>query len=419
MPERGRRAMGYRLSVCIPNYNRPGRLERLVRGFAGQIVQGGMEREVEICIRDDCSPASPSAIIENIKREFPGAAILYERNRQNMGMDYNFLHSVRMAGGRYVWIVGNDDMPESGALRKIMGITGAGGYGEPDIIVTFDSYGYDGAFVGTVYPLGGGVQNAVLFDTSDKGQFHGLVMAAKDNSALFGFLSNVVFKRKRWLEHGDMFEDKMSSIFIQVYMNMQTLVEGAKYLYVPEKIIVNFLDDGTNQTLDRTYRIAAGLYDAMDYFFRGEERGRIEENVVDIFMAGRLLELPDTDSRRKKVDSFVSERMDMLRQYYVRCADRGDFFKGKPVVVYGAGKFGHAAVRNLLRHKAEIIGICDADKRKQGNSIQGIRIFGFGRLEAEYRKHKGCIVVVANNAHLVQIIKVLRSSGISRIAVIT
>ncbi|MCX4350745.1 MAG: glycosyltransferase [Lachnospiraceae bacterium] len=410
----------YKLSVCIPNYNRIERLKQLVKKIAEQIVNCRLEDMVEICVSDDCSATNPARIIEAVQEEFRTVGIIFERNKQNMGMDHNFLKSVLIAHGKYAWIVGNDDLPEEDALQKIISVIDKKAYADIDIMVTpFDSFDYSSHFVKTVYPLGTDIESDALFDTTDKAQWRELVMTVKDNSAVFGFLSNVVFKRSRWLEHGDMFADKMSSIFIQVYMNMQTLAEGARYLYTPRKIIRNFLDDETNQTIDRTYRIAAGLYDAMDYFFKGEERAYIEQNVVDIFMASVFMEFPNEDERKRKVDGFVSERMDLLKKYYVKRKQRQEYFGGKPVIVYGAGNFGHLAIDDLMQQKADIIGICDADVNKQGGYIQGNLIFNFDTLLSEYKKHENCTVVVANNVHLVPIIKNLINNSVLRIAVIT
>ncbi len=410
----------YQLSICIPNFNRMEMLRRLLEGISGQIAENKLEREVEISVSDDCSETNPLGIIEEIKSRFPKVAIVYTRNRVNMGMDYNFVNCVTVAHGRYAWIVGNDDAPAEGALGKILNLLGEREYQDIDIIVTpFDSYSYNGDFVGTVYPLGNHTMENVLFDTVDKEQMHRLIMAVKDNSAVFGFLSNVVFKRERWLQHGSMFEDKMSSIFIQIYMNLQTLKEGAKYLYTPQKIIKNYLDDETNQTIDRTYRIAAGLYDAMDYFFEGEERVHMEEQVVDIFMASAFLEFQDTDARKEKADSFISERMDILRKYYVRQNIRAQYFSGKTIVIYGAGRFGREAYEDLKRYKADIIGFCDADANKQGTYIETKPVFDFERLSYEYHRSVDCVVVVANNRHLVYIIRNLLCHRMSRIAIIT
>ncbi len=410
----------HKLSVCIPNYNRINQLERLIRNLAEQIVSCRLEEEVELCISDDCSPADPAGMIETIKKQFPLADIVYERNEQNMGMDHNFLKSVLIAHGQYAWIVGNDDLPERDALNKIMSVICNKEYEGTDIIVTpFDAFDYNDRFVRTVYPLGADIKCNILFDTSKREQMQKLIMTVNDNSAVFGFLSNVVFKRSRWLEHGNMFADKMSSIFIQVYMNLQTLTEGAGYLYVPQKIIRNFIDDETNETIDRAYRTTAGFYDAMDYFFQGEERKHIQEKAVDYLIGSIFMELSEEDWRKRKTDSFVSEKMDMLKKYYIRRGQRQAYFERKTVIVYGAGKFGHQAVDELIEHKADVIGICDADVNKQGGFINGKLIFDFGTLLKEYDRHKGCIVVVANNAHLVPIIKMLVEHSVFRIAVIT
>ncbi len=410
----------YKLSVCIPNYNRIDQLERLVRSLARQIVGFKLEKEVELCISDDCSTIDPALMIESVRAEFQTVAVLYERNEQNMGMDHNFLKSVLIAHGRYAWIVGNDDLPEEDAFKKIISIISNKKYEGVDIIVTpFDAFDYNDRFVRTVYPLGSNMKKDIAYDTSDEEQMHEFVLTVRDNSAVFGFLSNVVFKRSRWLEHGNMFEDKMSSIFIQVYMNLQTMKEGAKYLYTPQKIIHNYIDDDTNETIDRAYRTTVGFYDAMDYFFQGEERKRIEQNAVDYLIGSIFMELPEGDERRKKTHSFVSEKMDMLKKYYVKRAQRQEYFSGRPVIVYGAGKFGHLAVDDLTENNAVIIGICDADVNKQGGYIQGNLIFDFGTLLNEYKKHENCMVVVANNAHLVQIINNLTDNSVSRIAVIT
>ncbi|MDE6202603.1 MAG: hypothetical protein K2G19_03910, partial [Lachnospiraceae bacterium] len=67
----------------------------------------------------------------------------------------------------------------------------------------------------------------------------------------------------------------------------------------------------------------------------------------------------------------------------------------------------------------EITGICDADEKKQGCYINGNIIFNFDRLLKEYRSRDNCVVVVANNLHLVQIIKKLLENSVSRIAIIT
>lgn len=410
----------YQLSVCIPNYNRIELLERLLENVSSQITESNLGDEVEICVSDDCSKIDPVGIIEKIKTRFPEVSLVYTRNRENMGMDYNFLNSVSVAHGKYAWIVGNDDIPVEDALSSILKILGMGEYWDIDIMVSpFDIFSYNNDFIGTGYPLGSAVQEDRLFDTGQEGQLHQFIMTVEDNSAVFGFLSNVIFKRSRWIQHGNMFADKMSSIFIQVYMNLQTMKEGAKYLYTPQKIIRNYIDDETNQTLDRIYRIAVGLYDAMDYFFSGEERAYIEKQVVDLFMASVFMEFPETDIRKKKVDGFISEKMDIFRKYYVRQEMRPSHFRDKTVIIYGAGCFGRKALEDLRQYEVDLIGFCDADVHKQGDCIEGKLVFDFERLLHEYGRNNKCEIIVANNRHLVPIVQNLLHHQVFRIAVIT
>ena len=410
----------YILSVCIPNYNRLEKFKSLLENIATQIVCDGLQKKVEVCISDDFSTINPISIVDEVKKKFPLVYIQYNRNKQNMGMDYNFLKSVLLANGRYAWIIGNDDVPEDKALYNILKIIHKTKYEDIDFIVTsFDSFDYANNFIKTVSPFGQEDHEDLVFNTCDKKQLYNLIMKVKDNSAVFGFLSNVVFKRERWIRHGNRFEDKMSTIFIQVYMNLQTLVEGAKYFYTPQKIILNYLDDEMNQTIDRTYQIAVGLYEAMDYFFQGEERRSIEKNVVDVFISSRFMEFPKNDKRRMKIDKFVSERLDILNKYYIKCKDRKQYFDKKNIIIYGAGKFGCIAINDLMNFKANIIGICDIDKQKQGKYIEGNIIFDFDTLLKEYRKYHDCVIVVANNIHLVEIIHKLIENLVFQIAIIT
>lgn len=120
-----------------------------------------------------------------------------------------------------------------------------------------------------------------------------------------------------------------------------------------------------------------------------------------------------------KIDKFVSERLDILNKYYIKCKDRKQYFDKKNIIIYGAGKFGCIAINDLMNFKANIIGICDIDKQKQGKYIEGNIIFDFDTLLKEYRKYHDCVIVVANNIHLVEIIHKLIENLVFQIAIIT
>ena len=409
-----------KLAVCIPNYNRLECLERLIRTVAERIIRYAYQTEIEICVSDDCSPTEPDDMIERMQKTYPDVRIFYERNKQNMGMDYNFLNSVKMAHSEYAWIIGNDDLPTEQALRILMDTISASENDGFDLVITpFDCFDYSGRLQEQNRPFGNYITDRRLFDTSDRGQLHQLIMCVDRNGALFDFLSNVVFKRKKWIEHGDMFENKMDSIFIQIYMNMQTLMEGAKVLYLPEKIIKNYLDYETNATLDRQYKVFVGLYDVYDYFLQGEELEFIKRQVVDRFMQSGLFELDEREEKGARLRKCQTEKTEILKKYYIKKKERKEHFENRTVIIYGAGELGKQAADELKRCGANIVGFCDRDKEKEGMIVCGLPVFNKEKLVAYCRGDKEIEVVVASFYALASIVKMLEQNQICRIAIIT
>lgn len=409
----------YKLSVCIPNYNRIERLERLVRTVAVQIQSLKLENVIEICISDDCSQLEPDKVIETVQSDYPTIKINYRKNEQNMGMDFNFYNSVLMAHGEYAWIIGNDDIPTDNAFATLMGIVNEETYRDIDFIVTpFDCFDYDKNLRDTNYPFGNNIRRNLFFDTNDRKQLNRLIMSVERNGALFDFLSNVIFKREHWIRHKNKFDNKMHTLFIQMYMNMQTLLDGAKYLYIPEKIINDYIDDETNETLDRTYKIVVGLYDVFSYFWTGEERRHLERKVLDIFIQSSLFEMDEDDDKRIRLCSCDEEKIEMLKKYYIKKADRNDYFKNKTVIIYGAGNNGVLALEELKGYKANVVGFCDADKNKQGKLIHGKMVFNYEMLKA-LNANTNVIIVVANHLCGTEIVQQLKNDLISNVAIIT
>lgn len=420
VPLRTERNIKVKLAVCIPNYNRLDCLEKLIKETAEQIVRHAYQAEIEICVSDDCSLVDPNDMIERMRGIYPDVKICYERNERNRGMDYNFLNCVKMTHSEYAWIIGNDDLPTEQSLQILLKTLGANEDGGLDIIITpFDCFDYDGRLQEQNQPFGSHITGRYTFDTSDRKQFHQLIMSVDRNGALFDFLSNIVFKRERWIEHGDMFEDRMNSIFIQIYMNMQTLIEGAKVLYLPEKIIKNFLDYETNETIDRQYKVFVGLYDVYQYFLEGEELEAIKRQVVDRFVQSELFELDETEDPGRRLRNCQTEKIDILKKYYRPKIVRKEYFIDKFVIIYGAGELGKRALNELKNYGAYIVGFCDRDKEKAGTTVCDVPVFNVERL-LEYSKDDNEIeVVVANFYSLVSIVKMLEQKGIWKISIIT
>lgn len=104
------------LSICIPNYNRPEELLRLLK-----TIDSNQPDEIEIVIHEDRSPKM-AEIRKNVE-EFSRISkfkIVYKENEENLGYDKNLRVCAKSAQGEWIVYMGNDDEFVSGALDKLI-----------------------------------------------------------------------------------------------------------------------------------------------------------------------------------------------------------------------------------------------------------------------------------------------------------
>jgi len=93
------------LSICIPSYNRPTTLLRLINS-----INENCSSDVEIVICEDNSPRRNE--IRNLIFDFKERSLLkirYYENSENYGFDKNLRELIRLAGGDFVMFMGDDD----------------------------------------------------------------------------------------------------------------------------------------------------------------------------------------------------------------------------------------------------------------------------------------------------------------------
>jgi len=103
------------LSICIPTYNRGRVLERLLANLLEEIA--GIQDSVEICISDNGSTDDTSAILRRWEAKLP---LRHRRNPANLGYDRNALLVTKMARGRYLWYMGDDDLIVKNSVRQVV-----------------------------------------------------------------------------------------------------------------------------------------------------------------------------------------------------------------------------------------------------------------------------------------------------------
>ena len=99
------------VSIVIPTYNRPEYLKEAIASAVNQTY-----RNIEIIVSDNCSPENPQAIVES----FADPRIRFWRQTQNVGMIANQIHGFKMARGKYVASLHDDDMWKEDFLAKLV-----------------------------------------------------------------------------------------------------------------------------------------------------------------------------------------------------------------------------------------------------------------------------------------------------------
>src|SRR3954452_12358158 len=103
------------LSVCIPAYNRASELGPLLDSVLAQDLD---DWECVICEDHSRDREAIRAIVSRyIARH--GDRFRYFENEVTLGYDGNFRQLVDRARGRYLFIMGNDDLVEPGAFSAV------------------------------------------------------------------------------------------------------------------------------------------------------------------------------------------------------------------------------------------------------------------------------------------------------------
>ena len=104
------------LSLCIPIYNRLSYLERqLARMLEDKDL---FKNQIQLIISDNFSTDDLRSCCEKYQQK--GLNLIFHRNETNIGPDGNFEWCFRHADGKYVWLLGSDDIPVSGMLRDLL-----------------------------------------------------------------------------------------------------------------------------------------------------------------------------------------------------------------------------------------------------------------------------------------------------------
>jgi abequosyltransferase len=99
------------LTIAIPTYNGSKEIQILLDSIFSQLDN---TKGVEILVSDNNSTDQTAVVV----KKYPD--VVYYCNEINFGFDKNVALSIEKAKGEYVWVIGNDDFLELGAIKRVM-----------------------------------------------------------------------------------------------------------------------------------------------------------------------------------------------------------------------------------------------------------------------------------------------------------
>jgi glycosyltransferase involved in cell wall biosynthesis len=104
------------LTIAVPTYNRADKLELLLNTLLVELR--GLEGRVAVVIGDNASTDRTPDLLAQFETQWADTTLL--RHPENLGMDGNFCGCVGCVKTPYFWVIGDDDLPRSGAVSALI-----------------------------------------------------------------------------------------------------------------------------------------------------------------------------------------------------------------------------------------------------------------------------------------------------------
>lgn len=127
------------LTISIPTWNRSSYLALTLEQLRRELDRVG-DHSIEILVSDNCSTDDTPQVVKTYSS--PSLPLRYVRNTENIGSDANTVQCFSLARGKYVLILGDDDLLIDGALASLSSRLRAGEFG----VVCLRPYGFDSDF---------------------------------------------------------------------------------------------------------------------------------------------------------------------------------------------------------------------------------------------------------------------------------
>lgn len=201
------------ISIAIPTYNRAKDLIYNLSLLESIILRNELQSDVEIFVSNNASTDSTKDDLENFRKSTSVPVTVFHQ-KQNIGLEANFLFVSKKAKGHYVMLLGDDDyISQSYLLACLYNIKA-----NPHIGCIFGCYKTINA---TREETGGGRD----LDLPNKTWRPGIASAI-ENTAKFHQMSGILFKKEGILEEYQKagVHNLYPQVFIGTYLCLHTIV---------------------------------------------------------------------------------------------------------------------------------------------------------------------------------------------------
>lgn len=244
--------MRFKLSICIPTYNRGKFLVELFESILCQIDKNN-EELIEVTVSDNASTDNTEEIINIYKNKFKN--FVYFKWDRNMGADRNYLKCVEIANGEFCWLMGSDDRIEKASIGYILDLLYKNN-SVSGLSINRLAYDYNFEKILKERPVARGMLNCdtLLENVDDIVYYFG---------DYFGYISGQIVNKRLWDE---------------VVMKNRERIREYLNAYVHVYVILNMIKK--NRLWYYVHRSCVGWRSGNDSFLEGKYINRIKLDIL-------------------------------------------------------------------------------------------------------------------------------------------
>lgn len=202
------------LTIGIPTFNRARYLCDALDSIVKQAGENPKD-SFEIVVSDNDSRDETSEIIGNYTGKY--SFIYYHRNSENIGDDRNGMNIINEAKGKYIWLLGDDDVIEPQGIKKVLKVLN-----EHDnlklILTNWKDVDYD---LTVLNPKVHGFREDIILSDPNK--------AFAETKLMYGFMSCVIVERAGLLSIPDT-EKYIGTHLILMYLIPKMMLLGSTFI---------------------------------------------------------------------------------------------------------------------------------------------------------------------------------------------